>query len=96
NRGLRLEELDDALARGSIPVVLISNYRIYGERAPHWVTVVGADGAALYVHDPWIDEDDGRSLTDAMDLPIHRREFIGMTRYGRTGQRAALLVSKKD
>jgi ribosomal protein S18 acetylase RimI-like enzyme len=96
NRGLTLEELDDALARGAVPVVLISNYRIYGERAPHWVTVVGADDAALYVHDPWVDEEDGRGMAEAMELPIHRREFLGMARYGRTGQRAALLIAKKD
>lgn len=93
---LDLAGLDRALERNAVPVVLISNYRIYGERAPHWVTVAGADSALLYVHDPWVAEQEGRSVTDSMELPIHRREFLGMARYGRAGQRAALVVGRRN
>ncbi len=92
---LNLAGLDAALARAAVPVVLISNYRIYGERAPHWVTVVGADDALLYVHDPWVEEEQGPSMTESMELPIHRREFLGMARYGRAGQRATLLIARR-
>jgi ribosomal protein S18 acetylase RimI-like enzyme len=92
---LDLAGLDAALARSAVPVVLISNYRIYGERAPHWVTVVGADDSFLYVNDPWVDEQEGRGVTESMELPIHRREFLGMARYGRAGQRAALLIGRR-
>jgi len=89
-----LADLDRALNEGRVPVVLISSYRICGERAPHWVVVAGADDGFLYLHDPYVADEEGRTRMDSMSVPIARKEFLGMSRYGRTGQRAALIIGR--
>ena len=48
--------LEEHFAAGAIPLVLISSYRIYHEKFPHWVVVTGFDERFIYVHDPYIDE----------------------------------------
>lgn len=89
---LRVSDLEAAVAAGAIPVMLISLYRIYRERIPHWVVITGFDERYVYVHDPWVDEATGRSATDCINLPILRRDFDRMARYGRSGQRAVVMI----
>ncbi|MDH5434927.1 MAG: peptidase C39 family protein, partial [Gammaproteobacteria bacterium] len=71
---------------------LISSYRIYQEKFPHWVVVTGLDDRFIYVHDPFIDWEMGKTFTDCINMPIPIKEFIRMSRYGRSGQRAALIL----
>jgi len=78
--------------RGGIPLVLISSYRIYREKFPHWVVVTGFDTRYVYVHDPFVDEEEGESIADCINMPIPRREFEAMSRYGRANQRAAVVI----
>lgn len=92
---LTVDRMVAALREGAIPVILISSYRIYKEKFPHWVVVTGSDDRFIYVHDPYIDEEKGKTVTDCVNMPIGRHEFERMTRYGRSGQRAALLVYPK-
>ncbi len=40
---LSLELMEEHFTDGAIPIVLISSYRIYGEKNPHWVVVSGFD-----------------------------------------------------
>jgi len=87
-----LEELKMEFEAGGIPVVLISSWRIYGERFPHWVVVTGFDSRFVYVHDPYVDEEKGKSQLDCMSMPIKHEEFTGMARYGRSAQRAAMVI----
>ena len=47
---------EHAVAAGAIPVVLISQYRIYGDKEPHWIIVSGCDQRFIYAHDPYISE----------------------------------------
>lgn len=91
---LNVEELQQQFKSGGVPVVLISSYRIYGEKAPHWVVVTGFDNHFIYVHDPYVDEEKNMSQTDCINIPIPLKEFERMTRYGRTGQRAAVIIRK--
>ena len=91
-RPVTLDELKDELERGGIPVVLISSWRIYGERFPHWVVVTGFDKRFVYVHDPYVDEQKGKTQLDSMSMPIQHEEFTGMARYGRSAQRAAMVL----
>lgn len=93
---MRADDLAGAFAAGAIPVVLISLYRIHRRRAPHWVTVTGFDRSYVYVNDPWVDEASGRSATDCVNIPIPRAGFDGMARYGKSGERAVVLVSAAD
>lgn len=91
---LTVDEIREKFDKGGVPVVFISSYRIYGERFPHWVVVVGFDDHFVYVHDPYVDYDNGEALTDSISMPILHWEFGRMARYGRTGLTAVLMISR--
>ena len=76
-------------------VVLISQYRIYGDKEPHWIIVSGCDQRFIYAHDPYISEAHV-TTTDRVSIPILRREFELMARYGRSKLQAAVVVRKRD
>ncbi len=90
---LTLAEIIAALDSGAVPVILISSYRIYKEKFPHWVVVTGHDDRYLYFHDPYIDEEKGKTVTDCVNMPILHKEFERMAQYGKTGQHAAVILS---
>jgi Peptidase_C39 like family len=89
---LGVDALQQKFEGGGIPVVLISSYRIYGERFPHWVVVTGFDAQYIYAHDPFVDYAQGETVTDSINMPISRREFQRMARYGRAGQKAIVIL----
>jgi len=95
HRPLQPDELAALLTRGGIPLVLISSYRIYREKFPHWVVITGFDTRYVYVHDPFVDEAEGESIADCINMPIPRREFAAMSQYGRANQRAAVVIYPK-
>jgi hypothetical protein len=88
-------ELQRQFEQGAIPMVLISSYRIYHEKFPHWVVVTGFDDHFIYVHDPYVDVDAAKSQTDCMNMPIPKRDFERMARYGKSAQRAVLLLRRR-
>ncbi|MGA7801744.1 MAG: GNAT family N-acetyltransferase/peptidase C39 family protein [Gammaproteobacteria bacterium] len=92
---LRMAEMKEKFDEGAIPVVLISSYRIYQEKFPHWVVVTGFDERFVYVHDPYVDYEKGKTRTDSLNMPISQKDFERMTRYGKSGQRAALIIRKR-
>ena len=92
---LSADELSARVAAGAIPVVMISQYRIYGDKEPHWIIVSGCDQRFIYAHDPYISEAHV-TTTDRVSIPILRREFELMARYGRSRLQAAIIVSKRD
>lgn len=77
---------------GGVPLVLISSWAIYRERFPHWVVVTGFDRRFVYVHDPFIDMDKGETVADCINMPIARQDFDRMARYGRSGQKAVVVI----
>ncbi len=93
-RQLSLQETKEKFDAGAIPVVLISSYRIYKEKFPHWVVITGFDDRFVYVHDPYVDVEKGKTDTDCMSMPILQKDFERMARYGKSGLRAALIISK--
>jgi ribosomal protein S18 acetylase RimI-like enzyme len=80
---------------GAVPLVLISSYRIYGEKFPHWVVVTGFDDHFVYVHDPFVDYPNGETTLDSINMPIPREAFTRMARYGRAGLQAVVLVAAR-
>ena len=94
-RALSEADLQAQMEAGGIPVVLISSYRIYREKFPHWVVVTGFDERSFYVHDPFVDLDAGKTFTDCMNMPILKKDFQRMARYGKTGQKAVLILKKR-
>jgi hypothetical protein len=91
---LNLEALKARFDAGAVPLVLISSYRIYAEKFPHWVVVTGFDEDFVYVHDPFVDYENGETTLDSINMPIEQRAFSRMARYGRAGLQAVVLVSR--
>lgn len=91
-RVLRVEEIQEKFREGSIPIVLISSYRIYREKKPHWVVVTGFDERYIYVHDSFVDYDEQKTETDCINMPILKKDFERMSKYGKTGQKAVLIL----
>jgi hypothetical protein len=89
---LSIEDIRAKLDAGGVPLILISSYRIYQEKFPHWVVITGMDERFIYVHDPFIDWEAGKTFTDCINMPITLNEFQRMSRYGRSGQRAAVIL----
>lgn len=89
---LGVDELRQKFETGGIPLVLISSWRIYGERFPHWVVVTGFDEHYIYVHDPLVEIGKGQTLSDSVNMPIPHREFQRMARYGKAAQKAVLIL----
>ena len=94
-RRLTVAEMKAQFEEGAIPVVLISSYRIYKEKFPHWMVVTGFDDRFIYVHDPYVDCATGKTATDCMTMPILQKDFDRMARYGKSGQRAALIIRRR-
>jgi hypothetical protein len=95
-RAARFSEVQELFDAGGKPLVLISSWRIYRERFPHWVVITGFEERFIYVHDPFVDVAQGQTVADRINMPIARAEFETMARYGRSGQRAVLVVWPRD
>ncbi|MDP9125927.1 MAG: GNAT family N-acetyltransferase/peptidase C39 family protein [Pseudomonadota bacterium] len=83
-------QLVDHLHQGRVPIVLISLWRLHGEKGPHWVVVAGFDGHVFRILDPMVAPAAGDPhMTITVD------EFHRITRYGRRRQTAAVVISKE-
>lgn len=91
---LGVDELQRKFEDGGIALVLISSHAIYRERFPHWVVVTGFDERYVYVHDPLVEYEKGQSVTESIHMPIPRRQFQRMARYGKAGQKAVLILRR--
>ena len=86
-----LEELEAELALGHPVLVLISTWRLTGDKAPQWVVVVGMDEQFVFFHDPDVDSSRER-LASAMQVPVRRDDFYAMMQYGKERFSAALAL----
>ncbi len=93
---IQADDLIDSLNAVWITIVLISSYRIYGEKSPHWVVITGSDEKYIYFHDPFVDYDEDKSPTDCINMFMAKKDFERMAKYGRKGQRAVLLIHKRE
>ncbi len=84
-----VSKIEERLASGECVMVLISSYRLNGDKAPHWVVVTASDELCFYIHDP-----DTFKLTsselDCQYIPVAKEDFARMTNYGRNRFSAAL------
>lgn len=92
-RVLSLDELRTSMDQGVVPVVLISEYRLTHKKAPHWVVLTGWDERFVYMHDPGVDEDEHRSATDYIHVPVTHADFERMSRFGRSRLRSVVMLS---
>ena len=93
---LKVAEIQQKFEEGGIPIVLISSYRIYHERFPHWVVVTGFDEKYIYVHDPFVDYEFGKTLTESINMPIFKKDFERMARYGKAAQKAVIVLKARS
>ncbi len=91
-RPLTALDLKERLNRGGIPILLISSYRLTGEKVPHWVVLTAADERFVYINDPYIDRDKNRSETDCIGIPIIPAELDRMTALGRRKNAASVII----
>ena len=84
------QRLAEHLNQGGVPLVLISLWRLHGEKGPHWVVVTGFDGHVFRILDPMVAPAPGDP-----GLAISVDEFRRITRYGRRRQTAAVILSKE-
>jgi len=91
-RSASFPEVQELFEAGGIPLVLISSWRIYEERFPHWLVITGFEERFIYAHDPFVDHSEGEAVSDSINMPIARTEFERMARYGRSGQQAVLVL----
>lgn len=92
-RLIKLKELTDLIERGAVPIVLVSGYRFFRQKTPHWVVMTGFDASYVYIHDPYVRRRAGMTAADSMDIAVPRRDFERMTRYGKAKLQAALVLS---
>ena len=84
------ESLVSHLRAGRLPIVLISLWRLHHEKTPHWVVIVGFDGAVFRILDPM-----ARSSEPDGGMSISLGEFKKIARYGRRKRTAAVVISGK-
>ena len=91
---LSQRQLEERFQQGMIPIVLVSTFYIHGDHVAHWVVVTGFDAENVYVNDPWVAVDKGKTPKDMTDFPVPRRAFDRMTCYGKQRERACVLVGR--
>ncbi|SFM20763.1 ribosomal protein S18-alanine N-acetyltransferase [Marinobacter zhejiangensis] len=93
---LTLQQMQQALSAGKIPVILISTWQLNQSRVPHWVTVTAMDDRFVYLNDPEVDVAEGETVSDKQYVPVDRQIFERMQRYGsNTPLKAAVIVGPR-
>lgn len=94
-RDFDMNELRGELAKGNFAIVLMSSYMMFHKKIPHWILAHGDDGKHIIIHDPWVEDERGETITDAANLPIPHAIFDRMARYGKSGLRAAIFITRE-
>ncbi|GAB6053734.1 peptidase C39 family protein [Magnetospira thiophila] len=89
---LGVADLCAAFDRGGVPIVLISSYRMTGDKSPHWVVVTAYDDRFIYINDPFVDVEENRSETDCVGIPLAPIELERMSRFGKRKHFATVIV----
>jgi ribosomal protein S18 acetylase RimI-like enzyme len=80
------------LKQGALAVVLISSYRLNQSKSPHWVVLASISDTFVYFHDPEIDLEENKSVTDSLYIPVTHQEFNRILGYGRPRYQAAIIL----
>ncbi|MBU2691161.1 MAG: peptidase C39 family protein [Candidatus Eisenbacteria bacterium] len=84
-------DIISAVYRGMVPVVLVSTYRLTGDRAPHWLVMTGFDKGSVTFHDPDV-ASYGGDADRAQNIRVERGEFDRMRQYGKERYKSAILI----
>jgi hypothetical protein len=75
---------------------LVSGYLMFGQKVPHWVLAIADDGKHITIHDPWVEDERGETMTDAAGIPVPYAIFMRMAQFGRDGLRAAVMIKRHE
>ena len=89
------EEIMAGLHRGRVPVVLVSTYRLTGEKAPHYVVITGFDSKYVYFNDPNLEAYDF-DRARARHVRISIEEFARMRRYGKDLYKSVIFIGPQN
>jgi ribosomal protein S18 acetylase RimI-like enzyme len=84
-----------AFDQGAVAIVLAAGYHMVRRTVPHWVFAFGHEGRYVLVHDPAAFRDEHGHATSAETYAVPSGKFARMTRFGRDGLRAAILIRKE-
>lgn len=88
---LTVAKIEERLRAGESVMVMISSYRLNGDKAPHWVVVTAYDELCFYLHDPDTDKLTLAEL-DCQYIPVAKEDFTKMLHYGRSRFSTALFL----
>lgn len=86
--------IEARLQAGDYVMVMISSYRLNGDKAPHWLVVTSSDDLCFYLHDPDTDKLT-LSEVDCQYIPVAKEDFGKMLPYGRTRFSCALFLKRR-
>lgn len=90
-----IDTLKQRIDEGSVPLALISSYRLASSKAPHWVVISGYDDRFIYIHDPDLDtEQPFSSSSDNTFMPIPTESFCSMARFGKSRLSAFVILRR--
>lgn len=92
-KGLDRKALAAMLDAGGLAIVLVNGYEMYRDDEPHWVLVHDHDDHHVYIHDPWVEDEDLETPVAAAGLPIPWTAFQRMSRVGRDRRMAAIVIN---
>jgi ribosomal protein S18 acetylase RimI-like enzyme len=90
-----VSKIEQWLVDGDAVIVLISSYRLNGDKAPHWVVVTASDELCFYLHDPDAEKVTPSEL-DCQHIPVAKDDFAKMTTYGSNRFSAAILLKGRS
>ena len=93
-RALAESALMAAFDQGAVAIVLVAGYHMVRRTVPHWVFAFGHDARYILVHDPAAVRDDAGHAASPQTYAVPSATFDRMTRCGRDGLRAAILIRK--
>ena len=91
---LSIAELRAAMAKGAIPIVLVSTNLFHGDDTPHWVVVSHIDDHEIRVNDPWISREQGQTPRQQTGRVVSHADFKRMSVYGPKKERSTVLIRR--
>ena len=91
-RPFGVDRIEAALRGGALPMVLNNMEFLHQDPTAHWFVVTGVDDANVYVNDPWVARDKGKTPGDMTGVAIPRTAFDDVTSYGKKRERAVVLI----
>ncbi len=90
-----IDQMQQDIAQGAVPIVLVSMDYIHKDPTAHWVVVTGIDDETVTVNDPWVSRNLGYSKRTMTDYRVPREAFLAMTAYGSKKERATILLRRR-